>query len=187
MESYKHQAAKDTLCRWINKSPGLLFRGIMCCFRHHQDVLPALTEFPVTNISSGRNKDGAITARAFAHGDGSIKDPQPSYAELRQEGSIVHAILDVGVINSRRQLRFGFEVAHRCPVSPEKAAYLNTLSAVTCEISAEWILCQVEEPDFLRVNRIFGHGFWDLWYTELDLKYQALGGVTPPTRYTEYE
>lgn len=153
-ESYKHLYAKQVLAGWFREiAIAVGFDGCAEYDRFAWRVNRGEPDWGVHieyPIARSNNSCGQVLAW-----DETFWNRVPSVQELWGAHDRVEAVLDVA-IQHKGAIVFGFEVVHTNPVNAEKASFLDTLSIVTYEISAEWIMRQVRRPEQLETRTKFG-------------------------------
>lgn len=157
LESYKHKYAKKVLTEWLRESAEQVGYDNSAkiwdlCWRVNRGAptYGVYEEYPISKTVGCAGYPSAWDETKW----GRI----PTYQELVNDGEIPQLILDIA-IQEKGDIIYGFEVVHKNSVNPRKAYLLYGLSVQTFEISADWILRQVKNPNTLKILRQHGRGY----------------------------
>jgi hypothetical protein len=156
-ESYKHEAAKETVASWLGKGRS----------NHTWTEYPiALHGGKVFGVASWRSH---VWMDEFSRADASIpnqenvypphinpewadKNTVPSYAELITRNYRPLVIFDVAFVNERGMLECAVEITHKHKVDDRKLGRIKALGEKmkrafwVMEMDAEWVLTHVNRP-----------------------------------------
>ena len=142
-ESYKHKAAKEVLCKWLEKKEEGPWMGDGVHLEY--PLIPAMRHVNFGNVLSYGN----ASCDGYNYYETCTKDFNPTYEQCIVNKDIPVAVLDIAVVY-KGCLKEGFEVYHTHKVDQTKKKKIMDLTKGSCfklyEISAEQILCQTTKP-----------------------------------------
>lgn len=164
VESYKHKYAKSLFAEWLRQSAKEADNGLDWAsfgearFRPNrcEPYYGVYEEYPINNYICGSSGFVACWDEFWPLGaDCTSLSEIPTYEQLCETGNPPYLILDIAV-HHKGLIKYGFEIVHKNPVSPAKSQLISTLNLCVFEISAEWILSQVECPIDFKYSRVWG-------------------------------
>lgn len=147
-ESYRHAAARHVVANWLREGcqyddyhEALGFRWRV---NRGGPLFGVIEEVPLV-IGCSVSECGFVLAPdecGLTNDDGTTL----GYGELAALGKYPDAILDIG-IQHKGNVIYGIEICASHPVGLEKAILLEQLDIEVIELSADWVLAQLQRPE----------------------------------------
>ena len=150
-ESYLHHYAKKVFVEWFSsKLQGHQQRGNYFIFDWKNDG-QIFEEYPIwiRTHSNGHVEHFGIDP---------IWQTIPNYDEMITRGFELKTVVDLMICDGSRA-KYVIEVVHTHPTPPWKIQFLQELDLETYEISAGWIMNQVQRPSILPLKTLRAERF----------------------------